>query len=219
MRKLTIILLAVFIGTMAYSQDTATCKGHNHEIGLDATPLLQQFFFLNIDQNYPVINPYHIMYRYHMNQWAIRGGIGGYYWTDEYKPDETTLFNRKQSLLQFRLGMEHKIEMGRRWQCFYGLDLLTNTNHDHDDYQYSNGSQIVGCYKMISYGVAPILGFRFKISDRISLTTESSYQFLRYNIVDKQLYTPDSSQSSESTEKGMETYFQTPKSLFFTFNF
>lgn len=224
MKRITLTLIIVGYTTLVFGQITnpdTTKDKHNNEIGIDATPLLQQFFFFNSDEYFsPNIHPYYLMYRRYINKLGIRAGIGGTYSTDESVPNDTTVTYRKRTILDFRLGIERKTDFAKRWQFFYGLDIWSNIDINYNDYQYSNGGQKVGYdNQTMKYGVAPLLGFRLKINERISITTETNFQFYYYSTISKQIYKPDESLNTKKTNKGYQTNFIAPASLFFTFNF
>ena len=217
MKTLAIILLIICTSTLSFSQETVT-KHFKNEIGVDLTPLVKQFLNFN-SATYYTPNPYYLMYRRHINEWAIRAGIGGSYWTEENVPNDTTVRNHTISAFDFRLGIERKTDVAKNWQLFYGLDIWTNITYNQNDYQYQNAGQLVGYdNKTTKYGVAPLLGLRFKLNDRLTLTTETNFQLYTYNTVSKRLYIPDDSLNTKTTNKGMVTVFNAPTSLFITFD-
>lgn len=217
MKKLVILTMALCVATSSFSQDLAD-KEYKNEIGFDLTPLVKQF--LTFNDNYYTPDPFYLMYRRHLGNTTLRAGIGGSHLTEEQIPDDTTTWSSSANILDFRLGIEKKTDFAKKWQFFYGLDLFTNIFRNQRDYQYSNAGQAVGFDdKTTQYGLAPLLGLRFKLNERLCLTTETSYRFYSYNRVDKTVYDPDTNLNTESKTNGTRAAFNAPTSVFITFDF
>jgi len=177
-----------------------------HELAVDATPLLRQFLFAQASD--PGIYPYYLMYRWHLSRWALRAGIGGSYWQDDERPAPGSLIEREVSVIDFRIGIERRVEMSTRWHFFYGNDLLISVSKNNTDYTNTSTGASIGDFRRTTKGgVSPLLGLCFQISNRLSLLTESAFQFLYYETAHKKRFEPDTSLNTDSSSKGLQTMF------------
>ncbi|MES2516403.1 MAG: hypothetical protein V4580_19770, partial [Bacteroidota bacterium] len=141
------------------------------------------FFNLNSNQNYYRPDPiYYMSYRYLFKKSAIRFGIGGGYAKNDlvgYKVNgEDKIFHATYTNFSVRIGYEFTSELSKRWQAFYGLDFRPTIYSQVNEANNSNGGYINGSVnKETTYGFSPLLGFRFRLNDRVSLTTEASFSY------------------------------------------
>ncbi len=167
-----------------FSQSDTIQKQHRHELGADITGLLNQFFNLNNSNNNDFLpSPtYFITYRYHLKKTNIRLGIGGTYFKNSvsgYKVnDENKVFYNTQTNFSLRIGYEFVSELSKKWQAFYGLDFRPSISNNYVQAQFSNAGYINGYQtESTTYGFAPLLGFRYRLNDRVSITTEPSFSY------------------------------------------
>jgi len=189
MKKLIAISI-LLSGLKLFSQSDSITKQHRHELGVDITGLLSQFFNFNNSNNNFYYKPsptYFITYRYHLKKTNIRFGIGGTYDKNSissYKVNgEDKTFYNSQTNFSVRIGYEFVSELSKKWQAFYGLDFRPTISNADNQAQFSNGGYING-YKNEAtvYGFAPLLGFRYHLNDRVSITTEASFSYnLQYS--------------------------------------
>ncbi len=193
MKKLIVIsfLLSAF---NTFSQSDSIKNQRRHELGADITGLLSQFFNLNNSTNYYAPSPiYFITYRYHLKKSNIRFGIGGTYFKNSmsgYKVNsEEKIFYNTSTNGSVRIGYEFVSELSKKWQAFYGLDFRPSISNNDNQAQFSNGGYINGYKnKATTYGFAPLIGFRFKINDRVSITTEASFSYNIQNSSSQKTY-------------------------------
>jgi hypothetical protein len=187
MKKL--ITLTLLISTLnLLSQTDSSLLKHRHEVGVDITGLLSQFFNLyNSNTSINTPNPtYLITYRYHFSKSNIRFGVGGTYFrnpsTGYTVNGEPQTFYNTSTHFSIRIGYELVSELSKKWQAFYGLDFRPSIANDNNEAQYSQGNYIYG-YKRntTTYGLAPIIGVRFRINERVSITTEASFSYYVQN--------------------------------------
>ena len=75
-------------------------------------------------------------------------------------------------------------EINKRWQVYYGLDFRMSISNSDVENPYPTADNLRRTLSnRQSYGLAPVLGFRFKLNKRLSLTTESSItlNYMRFN--------------------------------------
>jgi len=164
-----------------HSQSDSLPNKHKHELGADVTGLLKQFFFNNY--NAPTYFPaYYISYRYHLKKTNIRFGLGAQYSNRQSSPylinGEEKTFSNISSSFSFRIGYEKFSELSNKWQAFYGVDFRSSTSSVNNQAHFSNAYYINGSISATQvYGIAPLLGFRYRISKRVSILTETSFSF------------------------------------------
>lgn len=180
MKPFKVLLLLLIASNSLRAQDSTRTKQRRHEIGIDLTSFIKYYFNFGQDVNAGIKNSlFYIQYRFHLkSNNNIRAGVGGSYSETEmaspYTGDETRYKNKQQSF-NYRLGFEHFEDISKRFQVFYGLDLLAGNSYQKNDAPYWNGGYANGIEnKTASYGVAPLLGVRFKLNKRLSIFTESS---------------------------------------------
>ncbi|MFD1551014.1 hypothetical protein DNU06_04565 [Putridiphycobacter roseus] len=232
MMKLWSISICLFLGTgQAFSQNEKAAADwetvRHHEIGLDATGFIKKFTNITgeSDFQYPI---YQFTYRYKMNVGNIRFGAGGLYAENEFQNlyyGDSTIRKRFTKTLNLRLGWEFKTDISKRWQAFYGVDFRASYGQFRDDnytyeYQYSLGRE----YNTETIGIAPLLGFRFKITPRLSLTTEANFSISMTKSKETIKYIPLNDyvpivEDKELDElKSINGYFDAPLSVILTFD-
>lgn len=211
------------------AQDSTQTKRYRNEFGIDATGFLKQFLYLNGTQFPEYYTPaYYLTYRHHFGKCNLRAAVGGFF---EHQPlaspfsGDANSYERATVLVSARIGWEWTNELSRRWQVFYGADYRQGYTHEKNDAPYWNGGYANGRESTnLTYGVAPLLGFRFRITERLSLATEASFGFYMFSNESRKYYIPVTSQFApvpdEITPKrtGFYTSFAQPLSIFITFD-
>jgi hypothetical protein len=230
MKKALLTILTTVIIMTAFAQDTTKkVKVYHNEFGIDATSFIKQFFDFNTSAFGNEYTPtYYLTYRRHFKYGNIRFAIGGsfsnYNQPDEYTGDTNKYYYHSYSV-NARIGWEFINELSKYWQVFYGIDFCPSYSYIKNDGQYFNAGYANGYEdKSQIYGVAPLLGFRFRLSKRLSISTETSFTLNWEKDSSKNYYTPVSSQYpsiptviNPKTKKTYSSYAQ-PISLFFTFD-
>lgn len=232
MKPLCVALL-LFMAVQASCQDSTTTpkavpKIYRNEVGIDITGMLRQFLNFGVEYipNYDPV--YFISYRRHIKKSNFRLGVGGSFMRKKLQPfsnqDPKPYYSSSYGA-SVRLGYEFYTDIGKRWQLFYGADLRPSFVYMKNEAQFANGNYIAGyeAYEVI-YGLAPILGFRFKIAPLVSLLAETNFSVnFRQNFT-KRFYHPRYPGATDLpeniSEKGFEisgTYMQ-PLSLLLTFD-
>ena len=224
---LTVILATTILTT--FSQDSTKTKVYHNEFGIDGTAFIKQFFNFNSGQ-FPdqYSATYYLTYRRHFKCGNIRFAIGGSYadydLTSGWSLDSNKYHYNSYSFSS-RIGWEFFSNLSKRWQTFYGLDFRPTISHTKNDAPYWNGGYANG-YESNSqiYSIAPLLGFRFRLNNRLSISTETSFSInwqvdsnRKYFIPQTSSYTPLPDIVSPKTKK-LVTGFSQPISLFLTFD-
>ena len=111
--------------------------------------------------------------------------------------------------------------MGKKWQIFYGVDFRPTFLYSAVTYEIM-GTGTIGHNELFahSYGLAPILGFRFKPTPRISIVLESSVAFnLQFaKIRDYYISNGTETENFNSPRTRFYTSYYQPLSCSFTFD-
>lgn len=224
---LTIILATTVLTT--FGQDSTKTKVYHNEFGIDATAFLKQFLNFNSGQYPDYYNAtYYLTYRRHFKYGNIRFGIGGGF-SDYDIPaafdGDVNKYHYNSYSLNSRIGWEFFNELSKRWQVFYGLDFRPSLSYTKNDAPYWNGGYANGSEtKSQTYGIAPLLGFRFKLTNRLSISTETSFSINWQQSESRRYYIPVTSQYpplpdvvTPKTKKLFSSFAQ-PLSLLLTFD-
>ncbi len=211
-----LFLIILSINYSGFSQNQPITSDNKHEIGFDITLLLDNTIF-KTRLNYP--NLYQLMYRYHFNKWDIRSGIGVNYGAGKSLTNDTSSIDSENKFFAFRAGVEGKLDFYKRWQFFYGIDLLTRTTIYSSTDKFSSINKTEYFDKYQRYGVAPLLGLRFKLNKRISFTTESNFAIYYFNNEQKIIYHKNPQFNRITNSTGFNTLFTPVANVNFTYNF
>ncbi len=222
------VLLALATLT-TFSQDSLKTKDYRNEFGIDGTAFIKQFFNFNSGQ-FPTqyVNTYYLTYRRLYKCGNIRFAVGGSYSSNDINnnnPQDDNQYRYEAFSLNSRIGWEFFSNLSTRWQVFYGLDFRPTFQRTKNDVMYWTSGYANGFEdKMQLYAIAPLLGFRFRLTDRLSISTEASFS-LNWSVNERTDYfTPQSSMYPSKPDiispktKRLETVFQQPISLFVTFD-
>jgi hypothetical protein len=93
------------------------------------------------------------------------------------------------------VGWEFTNDLSKRWQVFYGLDFRPSFDSYKNDEENSNYDWATGRERKYTvYALAPLLGFKFKLTDRLSISTEASFLMYWQQEENRQYYTPIAAQ-------------------------
>lgn len=232
MRKPVILFALTLVLSRSYGQDTLKSnltkipeKKHLNELGLDMTPFIKLYLNFSNNGGYNYQPSYMLTYRRYFKNSNFRSAIGGNYLYSEspspYNGDSLNIkYFNKQSSFVLRIGYEFFQNLSRRWQVYYGADLRTTYSHQRNDAPYWNGGYANGIETTDNgFGLAPVLGVRFKMSKRVSLITESSF-LLQYSTSTTYRYYlpvtgayPPKPNDPKTTNKTIGTTFNYPLAL------
>lgn len=230
LKQIVIIACLCAMAPSLSAQDSTRTITWKNEFGLDATGFLQQFLYFNNSQFPTYYTPvYYVTYRRHFGKCNLRSAIGGYIYHHPFEtpyPNDPNSYEHNTQQLSFRIGWEWTNELAKRWQVFYGMDYLQGFLHDQNDAPYWNGGYANGRETTtIIYGIGPLLGMRFRLTDRISLSTEASlscnleiFQSRRYYFSTDPQVLPTIPDQKDPKATNYYTSFAQPLSVFFTFD-
>ena len=226
-KTIFIIVIALFAYKGSIAQDSTNLKNNNwsNEIGIDITGFIKQFV-ISTDQQYNYYTPiYLVNYRRLFKAGNIRSAIGGDYNNSDTKDiNEEDKLKYKSYSIAALIGWEFEEKLSKRWKIFYGLDFRTFIFYEKDDVLYNEPEYTVAQErKNRSFGLAPLLGIKFQITNRLALFTETSFGFYFQNIEESRYFTTISNNTTylpedekESTKR-ISGHFNQPLSLVISF--
>jgi hypothetical protein len=223
---LSLFLICSF--SIVYSQQKKdTSKTYRNEFGIDATSFL--LLYLPLGQDYNYLPNYYLTYRRKFNSGNIRSGLGGDFSNQNVGntnyPNDSTKYNRFNYGVDFRIGWEFVNEISKRWQVYYGLDTKISYQHIKNDLNYFSSGYAYGSESNYNtFGISPVLGFRFRLNKRLSLTTETNLSINWSKSSRREYYTPYISGlpaiPDEITPSDVRIYsqFSQPLTIIFTYD-
>lgn len=183
------ILFALLLSCVAaglFAQDSTASKVCHNEFGVDMNGFVRQFLNLGSTPYEGYTPTYYLVYRRFFKGWNARTGLGFKFSDAEVpsnnNPTDTRLYRRINKEMAFRTGYEAYAQLDKRWQAYYGLDIIFDFEYSFSEYNSTGsptGYMHVSTDKINTYSCAPLLGFRFRISKRVSLSTETSVEISR----------------------------------------
>ncbi|GEM_PF-838124 len=219
--------LFILCSVCSFAQDSESA--FTQEISLNATSFVRQFA-LNNNAEESTASPYLIQYKLlGAKSNGLRTGFGANY--NEVQDFRGDLPEQSRDWgLDFRIGYERCSSLSNRWDIFYGIDavanyrivgLKTTSNLGFGELETETKTVVTG------FGAGPVLGIRFKISDRISLFTESTAYFTRsenketvtFSSEDPTLLAVFGLENSDDTFRELRLNMLIPTNVFFAFRF
>jgi hypothetical protein len=222
------IILAASIMS-SFAQDSIKNKIYHNEFGIDATGFIKQFLNFSSSQNPEYYSPtYYLTYRRHFKPGNIRFAIGGSYAEHDIQsglPSDQNKYHYNARSIDARIGWEFVTNLSKRWQVFYGLDFKPSYSYIKDDAPYWNGGYANGDEsKTQLYAFSPLLGFKFSITKRLSISTEASFAFILQQQYTRHYYIPETADYPSIPDviipkaKQFSTSFTQPLSVFIAFD-
>lgn len=168
---LILLCLFGFLGLSAQENSWWITEGKSTELSLNITNTLAGFF--NSGGSDLSTDPYLIGIKAVKNSGVLRLGAGFKHRSKEERNEFLgTVLNTDETNVQFRIGGEKRIDLGKRFLLFYGGDLA---------YRYVQSDAVLTSFPdnivvkswEAGFGAGPILGAMFHLTPRISLSTEA----------------------------------------------
>jgi|SRR3972149_2961107 len=163
MRNVIIIFLGVLFSQIAHAQDSIIFPVKKSEINIG---------YLNI-LSLGSTHDFGVGYKLKIGNGALRARSDFNYSNSTNKSSNDTSENVSKSFFP-RIGYEFRLNY-KRSVVFYGLDICASFNHSEENssnnnYLYSNTTNGIG--------LSPFIGFKYFINKNISISTETSFDFL-----------------------------------------
>jgi hypothetical protein len=226
--KIYVLSFMLFLGKNLSAQMTDTAVSNivpRYEIGVNGTAFFNQFINLNLsgktDSNaVSPETPYYLMAKFRVKKGAIRIGLGASMNVEKTSNGKTADSKTLSSNdYQLRVGYEKQKNVGKRFDLYYGIDLLAGIN---DKVLSSNSGFdfVTLTNRTWVYGIAPVAGLRFRLFSNVALSTETAIRY-RYSSSSE---SADFSKNTDFKEtglqfKGHKIDFVAPKVIYITILF
>lgn len=166
MQKILNLLLGVLLfggALKAQSSEAISISGNNpfsHHISLDAGGLLDLVFNSSGNANAPLFVSWRKLGDTSNRRMGF--GINGRFQTTSF--ENSSFFS-----ISYSIGKERFRDFSRRWQVFYGWDIVS-----HFSFQSFDNNNETG----VILGWGPLAGIHFKINDQLWISTEASLAIL-----------------------------------------
>jgi hypothetical protein len=218
MKFTIVILLLSFIGFAAQAQvqaDSSKSK-HLNVVGFDAGNLVVSL--LSIGQGGGGFHnrlPYMATYRRLFGANAIM--VGGSYATRnaERLENDTIFSTQRNESWMVGIGYERYVSLAKRWQYYFGGDLLFLTDYGFSRSRYDSGEKRSYRIRNYGYGLAPKVGILFDLNARMALSAEAVFRFTSEKETRTQTSTPVEASDGEVTYVGTQTEFFPPLAVAF----
>lgn len=232
----SVLLACLFFPVFA--QTDSTGKKAEHYIGLQANQLFRQLFNLSNNNSATIASPYLLNYSVvsTASQWGANIGWG--YGFDEIKTgDPTNERTTSNNDFFFRIGVEKKIPVSKKWLIGVGADILFDKEKSETISKTNTGFGMVNTTtnnKVSGYGTGARLTLSYYITNRILIGTEATYYFKSQKIAEERKVTTTTqevdpitgqprtvtrSEFSDSDDKTKRLQFNVPAVLWLTVKF
>lgn len=179
-----VICFAAIVFHCNAQNEIPKAKKFNHYAGIQANELLRQLFNFS-NTNTTINNPYTIIYSLipANSGWGYHIGLGyKYSWIN----DKNAAVGKvsKVNDLFYRIGIEKKITLGKRFEVGVALDFAGSYQQDKTSslsvtnlFNSVDSSATTVTDKIISYGGGPQASLGFHITDKIMLGTEATLYY------------------------------------------
>jgi hypothetical protein len=211
---LVLLVAAISLSGQEVKPDT-TKREYKNVVGIDATTIIRQF--INFNSNAYFSSPYMISYKRIIKSNAIRLGLYGNLATSENSSSDTFNVKTTSFNVNIGLGFEHYSYLTKRWNLYFGADLITKYNENQSEHfsAYDSNTQRSTNFGL---GISPLIGIQFRINSRLSLSTESSYDILF--VTSKNHFSYNSYPYNRNQKRtGINTQFNAPASINFRIQF
>jgi hypothetical protein len=122
----------------------------------------------------------------------------------------------KNEYYSMAIGVERRKDIGRTLQYFYGVDARYHSIKSVSQIFFINSQQQTISAVQNGPGIAPVLGFRWQINNRMALFTEGS---ISLDFINNYRYLSESGQNKQVLEDKLEFTIRPvmPGAIFFTF--
>lgn len=200
-------------------------KKTTHYLGFQVNQVLKEIF--NFSDNQEVFtNPYFLNYQFNSNYTGFGMNFGlGYKYNETETGDALTVTTTNENVFSFRMGVEQKKHLGKKWLASVGLDALYNNSSNVTKSFSSNG---FGSFFTVetddrteSIGGGPRASIHFKISPHVLIGTEASFYFTVNKHNNKSIQTDNTGVGTitESTPTKKNLIFLGPRTILLTIAF
>jgi len=191
--KYFLVVFFAFSAVLLAAQDEGNDHFFNYknELGINFTNVLGNVLSLNPNN---ANSPYGITYRRHGKKVSFRTSFQFDLSSNEdFSFNSSGSFentNLEEKLLETRIGLEWHLPLTKNFLFSYGLDALFGIRDKYSNivsFVFNNSGEVSQSFAensetQYSYGGGPMIRMLYKLSDRVSLSTESSLYFIYANV-------------------------------------
>lgn len=162
----------------AQENDPAPARRATHYVGIQANQLVKQLLNLGGSTS-AVNNPYLITYSVNSNATGVGMNLSlGYVLDETSGGDFQSQVNTEIKEFFFRIGVEKKTQLGKKWLLSAGGDIVADNESNRTETLFSGSdTPSVEEDKINAIGSGFRVGLNFHITDKILLGTEANYYF------------------------------------------
>jgi len=222
LKKLCICIVMIF-PVFIFAQDemevdTPKVKTFVHELGVNGTSLLFQFF--KSDNENVSQNPYLLTYKLIRKRSGVRIGVGYDLEKNERFIDGTSdKITDTQSSVDVRLGFETRRYFGKKWMGTFGVDCIGRLTLD-ELISDTSFDRVIIQEEAKGIGGGPVIGLQFHLTPNLMLGTESAFYFLSMKKTTDTIFetsTQFNSNPEVTTDLTSETFL--PSTIYIVFRF
>lgn len=226
MKNIMILIVFIFIGNTLFAQDNKEqfLDEYEKQIGLSATNFFLRFIsFTQGLENTPDVL---ILYKKGTGGQKWRYGLGGSISFNSIKDEDNERDRNTEILLSYRFGREHYRNFSRKWGILFGWETHYRGNYSKsvniDDVSIGQETRTGSIFNLTT-GVRALAGVQFRINERLSLLTETSYgislSYRKWKSVIEIDSQPGNSTESFSKRYSASTFFNAPLSIILNYHF
>lgn len=171
--------MILILGLQVNAQETKTEQ--RHELAFNASQFISNY--LNFNGFAQTNNNYLLTYKYDLGPMRLRTGLNAFAQNSNRTDNWGNDFSSHN--INFRIGVEKQKEISRKFSAFYGVDIVSmwsGSKQTQDNIELFDGNEVVEVSRSQlntgeSYGIAPVVGLQFKMTNRLSLYTEARAVF------------------------------------------
>lgn len=146
-----------------------------NEIGIGTSIITQ---FLKSEENANDQNPYFLTYKLVYRNVALRAGFGGKLDESESFIDGTTdILTLKKSNFDWRIGLEYRMSIGKKWIGTFGADYVAKKAFD-EIISNSGFDKVVIADNQTGSGGGLAIGVQYALTPKLMLGTEAAFYYL-----------------------------------------
>lgn len=220
--RLYLLLFALVLSSSTMFAQTdpapkASFYSHKHQIGLNVTNILANVLSLNSNTT---ASPYGITYRRFFDTYSFRSALNLRY--NSSKNDNLGSQQRvlKELDLFLRAGLEKYLPINKVLMVTYGADAIIGYGYFSSkvtDLFSSSSGFFTNTGNTYKYGLAPVMRLEWKLSPRLTLSTESSFMAVASTSIST-LNQPNLP-TQKTNRTNVDIQLSLPQSLFFNVAF
>lgn len=184
-RALGLSAIIALLASPGYAQDNFVqengpkpTRRATHYVGIQANQLVKQLLNLGGSSS-AVNNPYLVSYSVNSNDTGVGLNLSVGYQLDETSGgDFQSQVNTRIEEFFFRIGVEKKLQIGKRWILSAGGDIVVENKSDRTETLFvGSDAPSVETDKAGGFGTGPRVSLNFNISEKVLLGTEANYYF------------------------------------------